>query len=55
MLLGPDEVVDFGVGLYDGAVLFVLGVEHFGILKMLNEAVEPLQSCIRQYANLFFM
>lgn len=52
LLLGPDQVVDFGVGLDNRPVLFVLGVEHFGVFKMVNQAIEPLQSGIGQYTNL---
>ena len=52
LLLGPDKIVDFGIGLDDGPVLFILGVEHFGVLKMVNQAIESLQPGIGQYTNL---
>lgn len=52
LLLGPDKIVDFGVGFDDWPVFFVFWVEHFGILKMLNETVEALKPSIRQYTNL---
>ena len=53
LLLSPDKVVDFGVGLDDGPVFFIFWVEHFGILKMLNQTVQSLESGIGQNTNLF--
>ncbi len=53
LLLSPDKVVDFGVRLDDGPVFFIFWVQHFGILKMLNQTVQSLESGICQNTNLF--
>ncbi len=53
LLLSPDKVVDFSVGLDDRPVFFIFWVEHFGILKMLNQTVQSLESGIGQNTNLF--
>lgn len=51
LLLGFDQVVDIFVD--DRTVFFVLLVQHFTILKMLDQTTQALQTCVGQIADLF--
>lgn len=50
--MGPDEIVDFGVGLDDRSVFFVFGVENLWVLEVFNEAVKALQTGVGENADL---
>lgn len=50
--LFPEEVVDGGVLPDDGLVLLILVVEHLGVLEVLDEGVEALETGVGERADL---